>query len=363
MHGRRVYLIDTPGFDDFNRSNTETLSILASYLGASYANGVRIHGIIYLHPIFDNREAGSHTQTLEIIRAMCQFDSCKHFAIATTMWPTDLNHNEKAVLLNRELGLRTDPFYYGSLTAEGATVFRHNEKGRRDSYEEMISAQKIVGHLLSECDEVNSEALLIQREIIDQGKRLGETAAGCVVGRELITKRQTHERQRREIEGEMRKELAQEDPEHAAELRALREEVGRRLGRLDGDMNLMVKFMQDMHEDEESYWQDRIEGFRKHLRNTIRMKARELRNMEECWGERRKGRGQRAQAAIEFTGYEEAARDARLELEEAHAVYQEFFGSSSSTSGEEMHNGTDHDIGPGLISEIINSSEWIDIRY
>jgi hypothetical protein len=138
------------------------------------------------------------------------------------MWPTSLDHNERAVLLNREFSLRNDPYYYGSLTEKGATVFRHNEEGRRDSYKEMISARKIAGHLLSQCDNVNSEALLIQREIVDQGKRLGEPAAGFVVGYELITMRKTHERQRREIEAEMKKELAQEDPEHAAELQTLK---------------------------------------------------------------------------------------------------------------------------------------------
>ncbi|CEL10993.1 hypothetical protein ASPCAL14100 [Aspergillus calidoustus] len=54
LRTRRIHVIDTPGFNNTNRSDIETLAVLASYLGASYANGIQINVIIFLHPITNN---------------------------------------------------------------------------------------------------------------------------------------------------------------------------------------------------------------------------------------------------------------------------------------------------------------------
>lgn len=35
LEGRRVVLIDTPGFDDTNKSDTDVLKLIAGYLGES----------------------------------------------------------------------------------------------------------------------------------------------------------------------------------------------------------------------------------------------------------------------------------------------------------------------------------------
>lgn len=53
--GRIIYLIDTPGFDDTNRSDIETLRSISHYLSISYANRVSISGILYLHRVSDVR--------------------------------------------------------------------------------------------------------------------------------------------------------------------------------------------------------------------------------------------------------------------------------------------------------------------
>ena len=46
--GNNVFLVDTPGFDDTDRSDTEVLREIASWLTASYSNSIKLHGIIYL---------------------------------------------------------------------------------------------------------------------------------------------------------------------------------------------------------------------------------------------------------------------------------------------------------------------------
>ncbi|KAH8736709.1 hypothetical protein BGZ61DRAFT_436873 [Ilyonectria robusta] len=54
LHSSRTNLrggcIHTPGFNYINRPDIDTLQLLVTYLGASYADGVRIHGTIMLHP-------------------------------------------------------------------------------------------------------------------------------------------------------------------------------------------------------------------------------------------------------------------------------------------------------------------------
>ncbi len=48
---KRVFLVDTPGFDDSTRSDVEVLRELAAWLTATYAKEIRLSGIIYLHRI------------------------------------------------------------------------------------------------------------------------------------------------------------------------------------------------------------------------------------------------------------------------------------------------------------------------
>ena len=84
LDGNQVYLIDTPGFNDTSRSDSETLRVLATYLGASYAQNVFIHGIVYLHPIANNRMGGSSKRNIDMFKALCGYSTYSNVAIATT---------------------------------------------------------------------------------------------------------------------------------------------------------------------------------------------------------------------------------------------------------------------------------------
>ena len=68
---RTVYLIDTPGFDGTNKNDTEVLSEVATWLADSYQSKIRLHGIIFLHRITDNRLQGSAKRTLAMLRKLC----------------------------------------------------------------------------------------------------------------------------------------------------------------------------------------------------------------------------------------------------------------------------------------------------
>lgn len=74
---------------------------------------------------------------------------------------------------------------------------------RSDAGEEAKSAQRFVLHLIAQSDSGSSPKVLsLQREIIDEGKTLGETQAGIAVAGDLYKARREHERQLRDLEND-----------------------------------------------------------------------------------------------------------------------------------------------------------------
>lgn len=82
----RIHLIDTPGFDDTNRGDTAVLKDIATWLGETYKNQIRLSGVLYLHRIIDVRMAGSAKRNLLMFIELCGSDCFKHVVLATTMW-------------------------------------------------------------------------------------------------------------------------------------------------------------------------------------------------------------------------------------------------------------------------------------
>lgn len=66
-----VHLIDTPGFDDTDKSDSETLAEVAIWLANSYRSQIRLTGILYLHRITDNRLGGCAMKNLKMFKKMC----------------------------------------------------------------------------------------------------------------------------------------------------------------------------------------------------------------------------------------------------------------------------------------------------
>ncbi|OIW26998.1 hypothetical protein CONLIGDRAFT_683938 [Coniochaeta ligniaria NRRL 30616] len=54
-----VTLLDSPGFHDACRTDTDILYDVSSYISDTYAQGFRLSGIIYLHPISHPQTEGS----------------------------------------------------------------------------------------------------------------------------------------------------------------------------------------------------------------------------------------------------------------------------------------------------------------
>ncbi|KAI6750892.1 hypothetical protein HG530_014342 [Fusarium avenaceum] len=281
--GQRVFLIDTPGFNDTTRSDVETLEILATYLGASYANGVRIHGVLMLHPITNNRMSGSSLRYLAFLKAMCGFESYRNLVIVTTMWPEELSPAEKEDLEDRENELLTQQRFFGDLVAEGASLFRHYEHGHRDLHIQRISAQSIMTYILRKTDEHTMDALQLQRELVEEKKPLAQTAAGFLTADYLRQARRTHETRLNELESEKPGALVSGDTTYKQQLVKLEAEVNMDIQRVEKDCQTLTRTIADLHQAEKEALKQEIARLNRRFQNEVKAKERVLQEAQTSY--------------------------------------------------------------------------------
>lgn len=83
---QEILLVDTPGFDDTNLSDTAILYMIADWMEQTYEDGALLSGIIYLHKITDNRMDGASMKSLRLFRSLCGEDNLSNVILGTTMW-------------------------------------------------------------------------------------------------------------------------------------------------------------------------------------------------------------------------------------------------------------------------------------
>jgi hypothetical protein len=161
-------LIDTPGFDDTSRSNTDILKEIAGFFGNLYAKGLRLRGIIYLHRISDPRMSGSAINNLNIFQRLCGTQGLPNVVLVTTMWK-ELQQQTGDIIAGerREEELKTTDTFWARMISHGSRTMRHT--GDRQS------AQAILSSILAAQTEFTLD---IQTEIIDQGLPLDQTTVG-----------------------------------------------------------------------------------------------------------------------------------------------------------------------------------------
>jgi len=161
--GSRALLIDTPGFDDTNRTDSEILTEIARILSAQYKLGVQLKGIIYIHRITDIRYNRTAIKTFEIFQKICGPDALENVLLITSRW--DGIDETKGADRERQLKQK----FWAYMIDRGSNISRFH--GDRDS------AISLVSQLLRR-DKV---VLQLQKELVDEGKDLSATAAGTFV--------------------------------------------------------------------------------------------------------------------------------------------------------------------------------------
>lgn len=209
--GSKVLLIDTPGFDDTKRSDTEILTEISKVLATQYKLGVTLKGIIYLHRITDPRFQGSSAKTLKIFSKICGDTSLRNVFLCTTRWDQVEEHDGAS----RENRLREH--FWAYMISKGSTMMR--------SYGDRESAVAMVSQLLGSA----SIVLDIQRELVDEGRSLDETSAGVEVNGNLtalvaqskndLAEIQRLQQELRDSDFAMRRKLEEDQRKEQARLR------------------------------------------------------------------------------------------------------------------------------------------------
>ncbi|KAJ3490912.1 hypothetical protein NLI96_g1104 [Meripilus lineatus] len=142
--GRRVTLIDTPGFDDSVRTDTEILEVIANHLSTAYRNNKKLNGVIYMHRISDVRMGGISRRNFRMFRDVCGDTTLNNVVVVTNMWgevTPDLGRD-------RETQLATNPSLFKPVLDKGAKMNKRtkNEKNKgadtRKSFESKENRQK-----------------------------------------------------------------------------------------------------------------------------------------------------------------------------------------------------------------------------
>lgn len=275
LDGNHVYLIDTPGFNDTNRSDVETLRVLATYLSASYAQNVFIHGIIYLHPIANNRMSGSSKRNIDMFKALCGYSTYDNVAIATTFW----NRQERRDFLQREAELRDDSAFFGGIVTDGARLFRHGEFGL-DAQHLRDSARSIVRHVIVR-SRLAPVVLLIQHELVDEHKALDQTKAGAVVVGELRKVAEDYRRQLGVFQKDLEHAMGERNSNHKAEIADLKTEFQEKLMIMDREHTVLKSSLAKLQEREQQALLDKLKATEQHFEVLLKRKEEELRDQEE----------------------------------------------------------------------------------
>ena len=176
-------LVDTPGFDNSNRNDTEILSLIGSWMKDAYDDCTRLTGIIYLQRISDNRMTGSSIKNLAMLRSLWGTKNLSNVIMATTMW--DAVTPEQGA--EREAELLSTGHFWGMMKSAGSMVRRYDNT--RDG------AMAMVDELL----QMASIVLQIQQEIAVQKKALGDTEAGQTVNSEFKRLEKEHKKDMEDI--------------------------------------------------------------------------------------------------------------------------------------------------------------------
>jgi hypothetical protein len=232
-----VYLVDTPGFDDTDRSDTEVLREIASWLTASYSNSIKLHGIIYLHRIIDPRMQGSGMRNLHMFKKLCGDKNLSNVIMATCQWERVL----EADGAERERQLKETPHFWGYMVDRGSQMHRH--------YNTRESALHLIQSLVDGNASRPKIVLDIQTQMVDEGKDLADTGAGQAVDDAISKERQRFAKEIAESQADIREALASRDRETASILEQHQKEMNERVQKLDKEHAALQVSLERLQEE------------------------------------------------------------------------------------------------------------------
>lgn len=243
-----MYLIDTPGFDDTARNDTDVLRDIADWLTKAYEKRIDLRGVIYLHRITDPRMQGSAMKNLFMFKKLCGPEGLKNVILATTMWENVSKEDGN----RREAELRDTPDYWKTMIDKyGSHMVRHRNGSE--------SAKRIIESLLELMQPIT---YAIQNEMVNQGKDLDQTSAGKELWSIKVEERERFEKQLADLERDMAEAREIQDKESQEQIRMLQEEKNREIANLQLQQEKMQISLDRLHKEKHEELQNIVEQMR-----------------------------------------------------------------------------------------------------
>jgi 50S ribosome-binding GTPase len=187
--GRRGYLIDTPGFDDTNRSDTDILKEIAAFLMKLYVRKIHVTGLVYVHRITDPRLGGSGVKNLAVFQKLCGPQCFPQVALVSSLWEELHGAEGQALGEQREAELRMNESFWGAMDKGKSRIFRH--------FGNTESAKAVIQWFLTLPHKV---VLNIQRELVDDELTLDQTEAGKFLQETSAKVKEKYEKEIRQLQ-------------------------------------------------------------------------------------------------------------------------------------------------------------------
>jgi len=266
INGREVQLIETPGFDDTDRSDVDILANIAKWVQRASYLRKHLSGIIYLHRIVDIRMEGSSVKNLRMLRELCGEKNFSNVILCTTMW--DKVDEEEG--RRREEELKSKETFWGNLVSRGAQVMRH----RGPDF--TASARKIAESFIQK----DTIVLQLQEELGLNGS-LSDTSAGRVLTSEIEDMKRKHQEEMEALGEEMK---ASSDKVEIELLKEYHEKEIEGLRKATEDLEkLRAEVSSDKREVEllKEYYEKEIEGLKRVNDDLEKSRAEDARRFHE----------------------------------------------------------------------------------
>ncbi|SCO90686.1 uncharacterized protein FRV6_14814 [Fusarium oxysporum] len=254
-----IYLLDTPRFDDTNRSDTEVLKEIALCLTKT---------------ITDRRMGGSAKKNLMMFRKLCGKDSLMNVILVTTMW----EDGYEAIGERREQELIANGGFWGALVEEGAQINRHN------------NTRSSAMSLLRTIAKNNRVTISIQKKMVSEHKDLNEKEAGIGLNSDILLAEQRVMKEMSEALEMERQARKDQDERSAEEQRQYRETMQKRFDHLNQERENLKVGLEEMKEQRRHFKIESLEGQHKLLEQEMLQRteeaSRELKNLRLQLSER-----------------------------------------------------------------------------
>jgi GTP-binding protein EngB required for normal cell division len=218
INGKKVILLDTPGLNNTNHSDSVILLQIADWIATLYKMKIRLSGIVYMHDI-SVRMTDSSLTSLKLFRELCGDDFYKNVVFVTNMW-----HVTPEELGNQRLQeLKENDSFWRLMINRGATAVDYRGDMTTERIVSMIM-EKVPGHPQ------------LGIELIDEGKALIDTGAGRVADEALAELRGYHLQELASIKLEMKIAMEEKDKDMEEQLRTQEAETQMKIDRVEREV-------------------------------------------------------------------------------------------------------------------------------